>query len=794
MEANICCAYNMSRGCRVSSKVTASDCGNEPFKLMKMMLDGLAKDPEGGFWLNRLSHSPQIVRLFPFDFVYLDSEFKIVQAVELPAEALLPRFHPSAASALILPINSLSSSGTVEGDRLVVCTEEELEHRIAESAPQPVLEEQLVPAYAAASVEIPKPRTSLISMPSPAPQRGPSSSVSIPAAGLGQGTGFTFALASGWQLSNSTTAGALLEEAEEVEATGKALLIDETDEIEDERVQASEAPGLEAEPLTPGALLLRPVPRAETAPLAITPNAIIEVEPEFVAAPDRTAAPEGELDDQLASLEAPERIERQNPAILDTDLAAALDEGMLEAFKEISGTGALDAATRETESARGPQQPLPEQQTANTELLPSAALAVPTDGKEEKRLADTDPDPEPERVLPRRVTVGQAAAFLEPNGTASVSKPESSQKTKSPGVAKATSNRGRKKSLGFLVKEFLNCPDPLPELRSHPRLVQQGMVAYDRSGSASNQMEVRDLSPTGLYLRAKKRWQPGKVVALTLQMKGVRQDEYQSFVDVRAKVVRSDEDGVGLSLIFPDGISFDPWKHLHTKRSDESDIQFFISEIRLATAEGFLQRICPTATDQIRHALHERLSNKRVASAVEIALKAEKSLEQSGSGRRVLAHSEAVMRVIENGSWIEDHWIRKMWAGLLVSSCDGDGNDRSNLPFLDLLARLTPIHLRIFSFACERAAEALAGGVTESELDLSSTSEELMEAADAHSLQRIQQTIGHLCNFGLFREAARPSYAAIDEKVRTRTTPTPLGLKMYARCNGHRLESLTPTA
>src|ERR1700760_3303279 len=102
MEAKIWCAHNVSRSCKISSKVIVTDYGSTPFKLMKLMLDGLAKDAEAGFWLTNLSQTPQIVRLFPFDFVYLDSDRKLIQAFELPPEAKLPRFHPRAASAVIL--------------------------------------------------------------------------------------------------------------------------------------------------------------------------------------------------------------------------------------------------------------------------------------------------------------------------------------------------------------------------------------------------------------------------------------------------------------------------------------------------------------------------------------------------------------------------------------------------------------------------------------------------------------------------------------------------------------------
>ena len=153
---------------------------------------------------------------------------------------------------------------------------------------------------------------------------------------------------------------------------------------------------------------------------------------------------------------------------------------------------------------------------------------------------------------------------------------------------------------------------------------------------------------------------------------------------------------------------------------------------------------------------------------------------------KVRADSEIIMRIIESGSWIEESWIRKLWAGMLASSCSPDGHDRSNLSFIDLLARLTPIHLRILSHACNKAIEAIAAGASESNLELYSEPAELMEVADSHSYPRIQQTIGHLATYGLLADISRPSYVAMSDKAKTRTTPTALGLKIYARCNGVR--------
>src|SRR5512133_2705796 len=74
MEATFCRAFNASKARRLGLRITLADCVGEPFKLMKVILDGLAQNPEAAFWLTNLQHTPQIVRIFPLDFAYLDAD------------------------------------------------------------------------------------------------------------------------------------------------------------------------------------------------------------------------------------------------------------------------------------------------------------------------------------------------------------------------------------------------------------------------------------------------------------------------------------------------------------------------------------------------------------------------------------------------------------------------------------------------------------------------------------------------------------------------------------------------
>jgi hypothetical protein len=348
---------------------------------------------------------------------------------------------------------------------------------------------------------------------------------------------------------------------------------------------------------------------------------------------------------------------------------------------------------------------------------------------------------------------------------------------------KKTREQKKKESLGVLVKRFLNCEDPLPERRSIIRLVAQGLVGYtDRDKTKPH--ELRDVSPTGLYLRTEERWKTGDVISLVVRKKDAAEEDHGKRVRVDTRVVRCDEGGVGMVWLWPEGVEFEPWKRVHTKRSDETDADYFLRELRLARALGFLRQICPAALEEMKMALHQRLSSKRIASAVEITLK---GLELHGPpvrGANRQAHPDMVRRIVENGSWTDDDWIRQWWAGLLVSSCSADAPDTSNSVFIDLLAKLMPVHLRVLAFACRKGTELLDAGVPAAAMDVYCTSEELIEAVGSQSIARIQQTMGQLSSLGLLAESNKPSYVAVTDKVKTRATPTALGLKMYARCHG----------
>ena len=105
----------------INSTVTVADSAREPLKILKVLVEGLARDSKSSLWLTPLEYAPQLARLFPFDLAYLDKDMRVLLAVELRPEVPAPKFHVEIASALILPFNSLhvERDGTWRSDHCV---------------------------------------------------------------------------------------------------------------------------------------------------------------------------------------------------------------------------------------------------------------------------------------------------------------------------------------------------------------------------------------------------------------------------------------------------------------------------------------------------------------------------------------------------------------------------------------------------------------------------------------------------------------------------------------------------
>jgi hypothetical protein len=194
-------------------------------------------------------------------------------------------------------------------------------------------------------------------------------------------------------------------------------------------------------------------------------------------------------------------------------------------------------------------------------------------------------------------------------------------------------------------------------------------------------------------------------------------------------------------------------------------------------AAAFFSRICLPAAEELGLLLKDRVSSWRKNNLEKIAQKAEQKYDQSlHSGTH--AHPRLIMKIIEEGSWVDDDDVQELWAGLIASSCTEMGDDDSNLMFIDLLARLSASQARLLNYFCEDSStEVTEDGRMQSKW-FEVTLEELQRASSMSDAQRLDRELDHLSALGLIEEQLRRGeYYAI-------LSLTGIALHMYVRCKG----------
>lgn len=313
-------------------------------------------------------------------------------------------------------------------------------------------------------------------------------------------------------------------------------------------------------------------------------------------------------------------------------------------------------------------------------------------------------------------------------------------------------------------------------------------------------VRVKDISATGVYLLTDEPLQPGTQVQLTLQRCKVREnfgilddvdDTPQANVQLRAKAVRVGEDGVGVT--FSETTSeTSSWAKLMTAMAQLTGETDQVRLFRMTKALGFVMRISPSAESEMIHIISNRMSQERAGRAIEVALNADDIAAAHQGELRSDVPAKLVLRILEDGSKVDEAPTRRMWSELLASSCYVGANDDTNMSFAVLLSRIDAVQMRIIEAACKLAGRVGWGPGFKFNQDMHCSADEIKKITHIQNLMGIERDLNHLWELGLLEQTDRPILCQQVEEVNM--APTPLALRLYARCKGQPEPSDSPAA
>ncbi len=323
-----------------------------------------------------------------------------------------------------------------------------------------------------------------------------------------------------------------------------------------------------------------------------------------------------------------------------------------------------------------------------------------------------------------------------------------------------------------------------PEQERAERRPVKDFAAYRWSGSTLKQDPVKNVSSTGLYLLTEERWQPGTVLMLTLQREGPVELSPKHRITTQVRVARCGHDGVGLSFVLAEDPVSVRWEGLLEGMIEQTKPHDILTLVRMVAAVEFLRRICPDGSEEIGQLLRDRLSNQKIAKAINIALTAEELLASDSQAEWMRIEPQVAIRILENGSAADEEWLHQFWSGFLVTSCSVNARDESSLILLELFSSLTPIRVRILTFVCTSAAKVISETGEISARPLACKLEDLVASTKSRG-PHVERDLEFLSELGLIEKSTSNGSTLLPgDKIRI--TPTSLGLQLFARCKGHR--------
>ena len=332
--------------------------------------------------------------------------------------------------------------------------------------------------------------------------------------------------------------------------------------------------------------------------------------------------------------------------------------------------------------------------------------------------------------------------------------------------------------------------DKWSERRGDQRAPAPELDALYSTELEQKKVRIKDISATGLYLLTEDPLQPGTDVELTLQKSSgpKEEDELLGLVDeappaevqLRCKAVRVGTDGVGMA--FEPESAPATWIRVVGLVAKLTGALDRVRLFRESKALEFVLRVSPEAEMDLLQMVNSRMSREQSAKAFDIALMAEKIAASRPGALRHDVSAKLVLRILEDGSKVDEEQTRRMWAELLAACCGEGAKDVVNLNYASILSRIDAVQMRIFEAACKLAMQVGWEQGLKFRKDLHRDAEEIKKITHLQNLMAIERDLHHLYELGLVELTDRPILCEQVERVNM--TPTHLALRLYAQCKG----------
>lgn len=376
MDTRLFCAYNKTSKRFLGPRLKAVDAAREPIRVLKLVMEGLAPNDADGLWVINFHGIPIARTSNPFDLVYLDDGFRVLQAIEISRDSVFEPFKGQPESALILPAHTVLKSKTFTGDQVLIANAEQT----ASPAPAASAPPTRPPAISVPARVAPVAQRTISVGPRTAPQRGSGSLLKSAAPTIPAAAASTAVL----EPESAAPEPVVIEPVREVAQAAPAATIAPIELAPTPEPEILAAPELAAEPAIEETATPAP------ADSKIVSNPEISAPQETAAAPEITAQPEAAAEPETTVAPETAAPEILTAPVIEETISPPLAEPLAEAPVEPPPSPATELA----ESTLAPTpavkpvaedlpvetqpiaEPAPAQEPIAAEPVPTASIAA----------------------------------------------------------------------------------------------------------------------------------------------------------------------------------------------------------------------------------------------------------------------------------------------------------------------------------------------------------------------------------------------------------------------------------
>lgn len=199
-----------------------------------------------------------------------------------------------------------------------------------------------------------------------------------------------------------------------------------------------------------------------------------------------------------------------------------------------------------------------------------------------------------------------------------------------------------------------------------------------------------------------------------------------------------------------------------------------------AGAGALLSRLLLPGAEEAGLLVRDKFKGWRLKNLIAFERKVGHQLEDGRPFDGRHAPPRIVHTIVEAASLVEEDEVQEMWAGLLLGSCDDEGDNQGNLIFIDLLRRMSPAQCWIVNNLGEVAIGRMAH-IGPAALGRRMPMSVVRAGTKVADNGAISAEIDHAISMGILNLSSKISQGGSSAELVLNS----LGIKLYVRSQGY---------